>query len=77
MKESINNYNINNNEIFMINYEAYLERFPTETFKNLNVLKYFFPIETDNDFIRENIPLVNERTLRNIGLESLSNREFK
>ena len=77
MEESIHNYNITNNEIFMINYEAYLERFPTETSKNLNVLKYFFPnIETDDDFIRENISLVNDRTLRNIGLESISNREL-
>ena len=49
MEESIHNYNITNNEIFMINYEAYLERFPTETSKNLNVLKYFFlNFETDD-----------------------------
>ena len=74
MEESIHNYNIINNEIFMIDYNTYLDRFPTETSKNLNVLKYFFPnIETDDDFIRENIPLVNSRVLRNIGLESFVN----
>ena len=68
-EECLFNYNIDNNDIFMMHYDTYLDKHSSETLKNYNVLKYFFPnYETDTSFMSENVPLVNANTLRNIEL---------